>query len=132
MIPIRKFLSYFDCRQASNRTLILSLGLLLVLFSSFITPRVEQLQLTKAGWLVPGDSGMEKLASFQDASGPNSDLHLTIRKQAKVKCIKKMQPGGVAAERSVETVHISTSPGAGCDMVERPAYYIFLFRYTLF
>lgn len=132
MIRIRKILSYFDCQQASIRTLILSMGLLLVLFSSFVTPRVEQQQPAKASWLMPGATGMEKLAAFHDASGPNSDLHLTLRKQAKIKCIKKLQPGGVTAERSVETEHISTSFSAGFDTVERPAYYIFLFMYTLF
>lgn len=132
MIPISEFLSYFNCRQASIRTLILSMGLLLVLFSSFVTPRVQDQQHVKAGWLLPSTTGMERLAEFRDASGPNSDLHLSIRKQTKVKCVKKLQPGSEAAEKAIETVHISTSPIAGFDTVKRPAYYVFLFRYTLF
>jgi hypothetical protein len=75
---------------------------------------------------------MERLAAWQDAHDPNSDLHLTTRKQTKVKFVKKLQPGGLAAERSVEAAIISNPPITGFDTVERPAYYIFLFRYTLF
>jgi hypothetical protein len=132
MIPVKNFLSYFNCQPASARTLILSLGMVLILCSSFIPAKLAHSQDVKAGWLIPSTTGMERLAAFHDAHDPNSDLHLTTRKQTKVKFVKKLQPGGLAAERSVETAITSNPPITGFDTVERPAYYIFLFRYTLF
>lgn len=132
MIPIRKILSYFNSRPASPRTLILSLGMVLILCSSSVPAKLTLSQDLRAGWLIPSTSGMERLAAWQDAHIPNSDLHLSNRKQAKVKCVKKLQPGGLAAERFVEIASISNPPITGFDTVERPAYYIFLFRYTLF
>lgn len=132
MKPVANFLSYFNCPQASIRTLFLTLGLLLVLCSSFIPAKYQQLRDVKPGWLTPSASGMEKLATYNDNADPNSDLHLHVRKQTKVKCAKKLSPNGLTADRSSDTEHVSTPVIAGFSKIERPAYYIFLFRYTLF
>lgn len=133
MIPVHKILSYFNCRQAFIRSLMLSLGLVFVLLSSFV-PRNQSLEDTGAGagWLTPSTSAMEKLCVYQDAGDPHSDLHLSVRKQTKVKCTKKLSPTTPASERPGDTDNPSAHPIAGFDSVKRPAYYIFLFRYTLF
>lgn len=132
MIPVRKFLSYFNGREASIRSLILTLGLVLVLFSSFVPVKHSNPDAPKAAWLLPSTTGMEKLHAYKDARDPNSDLHLSSRKQAKVKCVKKLTPNALAAERAHSTEHIPNIPDSGFPGVKRPAYYVFLFRYTLF
>jgi len=112
---------------------MLSLGLVFVLLSSFV-PRNQALNDTeiRSGWLTPSSSAMEKLCVYQDAGDPNSDLHLSVRKQTKVKCAKKLSPVAPDSERLSDPDNPSAHSIAGFDSVKRPAYYIFLFRYTLF
>lgn len=133
MIPFHKFSSYFSCRQAFIRSLTVSLGLVFVLLSSFV-PRNSALNEweMKAGRLTPAAAAMENLCVYQDAGDPNSDLHLSVRKQTKVKCAKKLSPTAPASERPADADNPSAHSIAGFDSVKRPAYYIFLFRYTLF
>jgi hypothetical protein len=133
MIPFHKLSSYFNCRQAFIRSLILSLGLVFVLSSSFV-PRNQALNdiEIRSGWLTPSSSAMEKLCVYQDTGDPNADLHLSVRKQTKVKCAKKLSPVAPASERLSDPDNPSAHSIAGFDSVKRPAYYIFLFRYTLF
>lgn len=132
MIPVHKIFPYINSRKAFIRSLILSLGMVLVLLSSFVPQSRQSSSEIKAGWLTPSASGMENLGVYQDAGDPNSDLHLSCRKQTKVKCVKKLTPNTLAAERSADADDISSHPIAGFNAVKRPAYYIFLFRYTLF
>lgn len=132
MIPVRKFLSNFNCQQATIRSLIFTMGLVLVLFSSFVPVKYPPAEGGKAAWLLPSTTGMEKLHVYKEAHDPNSDLHLSIRKQNKLKCVKKLTPNALAAERANSTEHVSYIPNSGFSTVERPAYYVFLFRYTLF
>lgn len=132
MIPVRKFLSYFNAREATIRSLILMLGLVSVIFSSFVPGKYPDAEKPKAAWLLPSTTGMEKLHVYKDAHDPNSDLHLSSRKQNKVKCVKKLTPNALAAERAASTEHIPYVPDSGFPGVKRPAYYVFLFRYTLF
>ena len=120
-------------KQGSIRTSLFVLGLVFALFCSFV-PRQVPPKNTEIGhgWLTPSATAMERLAVYQDANDPNNDLHLSVRKQTKVKCVKKVSQHALQGERAASDDDSSNHFIAGFASVKRPAYYIFLFRYTLF
>ena len=127
-IPYRIF------AQNRSGTLVVIAGLVLVLLCSFssVHRTAGYTRDIKPGYHLPSATGMERFAAYHDAGDPNGDLHLSTRKQTKVKCVKKLTPGGLQPERTDNRDDASFHPIAGFDSVKRPAYYIFLFRYTLF
>ncbi|NML23508.1 hypothetical protein HHL16_21690 [Pseudoflavitalea sp. G-6-1-2] len=109
-------------------------GLVLILLCSFSSAHTsaQKAKNSLPGWLLPSATGAERFAAWQDAGDPNGDLHLSVRKQTKVKCVKKLTLNAMYADRSESRSAAVLHPIAGFDTVKRPAYYIFLFRYTLF
>lgn len=127
-------ISYRIGAQNSSGTLVVIAGLVLVLLCSFSSAHTSAKKATNStpGWLLPSATGAERFAAYQDAGDPNGDLHLSVRKQTKVKCVKKLTLNTMHADRQENGSAAALHPIAGFDTVKRPAYYIFLFRYTLF
>lgn len=122
---------YLNWKHSAVRTQLCTLGLLFVLFCSFTSVNLTQAG-DKAGWQHHSADATNYLTLSHNGADPNNDLHLTARKQIKVKCVKKSSPNPFEAHssfRAGDNVHLSI---AGLEAVTRPAYYIFLFRYTLF
>ncbi|AXY77913.1 hypothetical protein D3H65_29705 [Paraflavitalea soli] len=124
---------YLNWKYSSVRTQLCTLALLFVLFCSFTSVNLPQPQdIDHTDWLHHSTDATDQLALSHNGADPNNDLHLTARKQIKVKCIKKSSPNPFAAHRSTGTGDNDHLSIAGLATVIRPAYYTFLFRYTLF
>ncbi|WP_315821245.1 hypothetical protein [Paraflavitalea speifideaquila] len=121
-------------KQVTVRTQLCILGLLFIVFCSFTTPQYQQaLTGDQPGWsLHNATTATDYLAESHLASNPNNDLHLTVRKQIKVKCVKKSSPQDALAAKWTQVDNSLPFSPNGYDQGARPAYYSFLFRFTLF
>jgi hypothetical protein len=85
------------------------------------------------GWsLHSAATATDYLAESHLSANPNNDLHLTIRKQIKAKCVKKSSPQDSLAAKWTKVNKSHLGSLIGFDQGARPAYYSFLFRFTLF
>ncbi len=124
---------YLNWKDSSVRTQLCTLGLLFVLFCSFTSANLPRPQdIDQTDWQHHSADAADNLTLSHNGADPNNDLHLTARKQIKVKCVKKSSPNPLQAFRSSTAGGTDPLSIAGLVTVTRPAYYIFLFRYTLF
>jgi|GEM_PF-1364635 len=122
---------YLNWKHSSVRTRLSTLGLLFVLCCGFTSANFPQ-PGDKADWEHHSADASDHLTLSHNSPDPNSDLHLTARKQIKVKCVKKSSPDPLRAFRSSTAGGTDPLSITGLVSVTRPAYYIFLFRFTLF
>jgi hypothetical protein len=123
---------WLNWKRLTVRTRLCVLGLLFILFCSFTATQYQPLAATQTSWSRHSAPAADYLAESWLPSNPNNDLHFTVRNQIKVKSVKKFSPQDPQAGKLVQAANIHPFSLAGFDQGIRPAYYSFLFHYTLF
>jgi hypothetical protein len=119
-------------KQVTVHTRLCILGLLLILFCSFTATQYQPSATTQTSGSLHSVAAADYLAQSWLPSNPNNDLHVTVRNQIKVKSVKKSSPQDPLAAKLIQAGSMHLFSLAGFDQGARPAYYRFLFRYTLF
>lgn len=109
------------------------LGFLLLLFNSavFANGYLFQ-QVGEAGSMAQQPVSQEHQTPGQEMNDPENDLHCSAKKLVKLKVLKKFTPQPPQPARVVYQPATPLLTIAGFGALPRPAYYLFLFRYTPF
>lgn len=119
-------------KQVTVHTRLCILGLLFILFCNFTATQYQPSTATLTSESLHSVPAADYLAESWLPSSPNNDLHFTVRNQIKVKSVKKSSPQGPQTGKWVQAANIHHFSLAGFHQGARPAYYSFLFHYTLF
>lgn len=134
MVPGKNRKQYSKLKQVAARIYVVVLGLFFALLSSFtVLPDGNSYTLFSDQHLPVGASdALEKTAGYQSGSEQNNELHLSVRSKSRARSVRQSLPKLASEDAAALAKEPGKTPETGFVAVGRPAYYVFLFRYTLF